>query len=491
MKKILVIIITAVLLIGFVGCGKVGIPQKDAQKKSVQQNTKMQTVKFDSEPEDSVVYIDENPEGVTPCSIKVAIGRHNIVFHRSGYKDYSLSNVEIKEDATEIKVVLKKIDERDIIKITNPNLSNALLNASSKFVFISGNGIYISDKNGKTIQKVAVTGSNYRTRIIGVSPSSKWVILNIGSEDMRISEEQFLYALNVETPELIKIAEDYWEGGFSTSFESGSDNLVYGFHGVNAPFCYIASFNFATRKTSYLLDCSENSEEKAFSYDISPDGKYIAYAGGNVEIFPDNRTALYLKNLETGELKMLVKPSNLDQNKGDDFISHVNFVNGGKEILYSREIWKSGSDNPVVKYFITDLEGHIKETSLEEAPKFAKKNRQTLGEELSKKLNKNAYIYAVLDTCGKIVFGTYSKEVAEELYICNTDFSAVQDTGISNPNFINFSHGCKFTCEVPINPQTSVVPYRWYLIDAKNNTKVNLAELFKMNITNAIYIEKH
>ncbi|NCQ53750.1 MAG: hypothetical protein GW803_06815, partial [Caldiserica bacterium] len=54
--------------------------------------------------------------------------------------------------------------------------------------------------------------------------------------------------------------------------------------------------------------------ERAYKFDISLDGKYMAYAGGNVEVFPDNRTALYLKNLETGELKMLVKPSNLDPN---------------------------------------------------------------------------------------------------------------------------------------------------------------------------------
>ena len=488
MKKILLIAILAIFLMSFSGCGR---KQKGITPDDLNHQPQTKIVKIDSYPEGATVFIDDDHIVETPSDVKLALGKHNIVFEKDGYQGYILENAVVKKDTTEIKVVLKKIDEASIIKLTKVKLSDALLSTPSKFVFISGKDIYISNENGKTIQKVAVTGSNYRTQIIGASPSSKWVILNISPEDVRISSEQLLYALNVETPELIKIASGYWEGGFSTSFESGSDRLVYGFHGVNAPFCYIASFNFATRKTSYLLDCSENSVEKAFSYDISPDGKYIAYAGGNVEIYPDNRTALYLKNLKTGKLKMLVKPSNLDRNKGDDFISHVNFANGGKEIIYSREIWQSGSDNPVVKYFITDLEGHIKEISLEDTSKFSKKNRQIMGEELSKKLNKNAYIYAVLDTCGKIVFETHSKEVAEELYICNTDFSAVQDTGISNPNFMNFSHSCKFTCEVPINPQTSVGPYMWYLIDAKNNTKVNLNELFKMNVTDAIYIEKH
>ncbi len=487
MKKILLIATLAIFLMSFAGCGRkqTGLTPDDL---SHQPQTKI--VKIDSDPEGATVFIDDDPIVETPSDVKLTIGKHKFIFNKYGYQGYILENAVVKKDTTEIKVVLKKIDEASIIKLTEVKLSDALLSTPSKFVFISGKDIYISDENGKTIQKVAVTGSNYRTQIIGASPSSKWVILNISPEDVRINSEQLLYALNVETPELIKIASDYWEGGFSTTFESGSDRLVYGFHGVNAPFCYIASFNFATRKISYLLDCSENSEEKAFSYDISPNGKYIAYAGGNVEIYPDNRTALYLKNLKTGKLKMLVKPSNLDRNKGDDFISHVNFVNGGKEILYSREIWQSGSDNPVVKYFITDLEGHIKEISLEDASKLIQ-SAQILEEKLKRFLNKNLHVRAILGSCNKIVFTAYKDNGVEELYTCNTNFSNILDTGIPNPNFMNFSHSCKVTCEVPINPQTFVGPYIWYLIDVKNNTKINLAKLFKMNITDAIYIEKH
>ena len=493
MKKVLAIIIAIILLVGFTGCGKDSAPQKSAQEKNVQQNTEVQTVQFDSDPENSVVYIDETPEGTTPCSIKVTIGKHNIVFRKSGYKEYPLNNVEIREDTHEIKATLKKIDEKNIIRITNTKLNDALLNAPSKFVFISNNRVYISNKEGKNIEEVAVLDNHYQARLYDLSPDSKWLILNISGKGSYAFSKTFLYALNIEKPEIIKIAEDDWEGGFRTSFRGKSDKLIYGFQGVNAPICRLASFDFATKKTSYLLDCSKNSKEKAFDYDISPDGKYIVYAGGNVEIFPDNRTALYLKNLETGKLKMLVKPSNIDPNSGSDFISNVSFINGGKAILYSREIWLNASNsNSIVKYFIVDLEGHKREISAKEALKFTKESNQIVREELSKKLNRNVHIYAVLDACRKIVFTAYNKEGFEELYTCNTDFSAVYDTGISDPNLMKFYDNCKFTCELLTNPEGSktIIPI-WYLIDSKNNTRVNLNEFFNRNISDIMYIEKH
>jgi len=489
MKKIFLVVTVVVFLMSFAGCKReqTGVTPSDSNPQ-----TQTKIVKIDSDPQGATVFIDNNFVVRTPSDVELTLGQHFISFNRDGYQGYILENAVVKEDTTEIKVVLKKSDEESIIKLAKVKLSDALLNTPLKFVFISNGEVYISDENGKTIEEVAVIGNNYQARIYGISPDSKWILLNINPKDVRADSKQFLYALNNETLELIKIAEDNWEGGFRMSFESGDDKLIYGFQGVNAPICGLASFDFTTRKTSYLLDCSKNSEEKAFTYDISPDGKYIAYAGGNVEVFPDNRTALYLKNLEAGELKMLVKPSNLDPNSGEDFILDVSFIKGGKEILYSKEIWQSGSNyNPVVKYFIVDFEGHVKEISLDDASKFIQSS-QILEAKLKKLLNKNLHIYTTLDTCDKIVFTIFNNDNPEELYICNTDFSNVLDTGISSPNFMNFSDSCKFTCEVLANSETfGSSNLMWYLVDAKNNTKVNLTELLKMVVTDAIYIEKH
>jgi hypothetical protein len=287
----------------------------------------------------------------------------------------------------------------------------------------------------------------------------------------------------------MKVAQDDWEGGYDISFEMGDDKLIYGFQGVNAPLFDITCFDLNTGKVSYLLDSSKNDEERAYDYAISPDKKYIAYAGGNVEIFPDNRTGLYLKNLETGELKLLVKPSNLNQNLGEDYISSVEFVNGGKEILYVRTINTQNSTyNPTTKYYIVDFEGNSKEITPEEASKLTEDTRGTLETKVKKSLNKNLYINAVLDKCKKIVFSTLENE--EKLYICNDDLSNIVFTGITNPNFTHFSpNSCKFTCEVLLHNNESIAPTSiWYLIDATTNKKVNLNELLKVEVKDAIYI---
>ncbi len=375
-------------------------------------------------------------------------------------------------------------------------MSSTLLNTPSKLAFVSKGALYLSDDRGKTIEKVVVINRNCEAGIFGASPSSKWVILNIEPKDARIIGEQFLYAMNIETLELIKITEDDWEGGFEISFELGDDKLIYGFKGVNAPLGPVAIFNLDTKESSYLLDPSKNCEERAYRFDLSSDGKYIAYTGGNVEVFPDNRTALYLKNLKTGELKMLVKPSNLDPNMGGDFILDVSFVNGEKKILYSREIWENSSTyNPVTKYFVVDFEGHAKEITEDDALKLVPNNqRDALEAKLKKILNKNLAVITLLAKCNKIIFTILGDP--EKLFLCDTNFSHIQDTGIVNPNIvnpngINFSYGCKFVCETLTHTQTSETPKStWYLIDAETNTKVNLTEFLKMDINSAIYVGK-
>ena len=384
-------------------------------------------------------------------------------------------------------VVFKKISDETLIRITKTDSLNSILNEPSKIIFVTNNGIYASDKDENRTERVAVINSKFDIRIYGISPDAKWIILNPSPVDFGPKAKQYLYALNIETLKLVKIEEDYWEGGFKISFEMGDDKLLYGFQGVNAPFISLSCFDLNNGKMDYLLDSSKNKEEKAFYYAISPDKKYIAYAGGNVESFPDNRTGLYLKNLETGELKLLAKPSNLNQNFGEDYISSVEFVNNSSEILYSRTTWsKNGKETD--KWFVVDLEGNSKEISAEEASKLYENREGLSGTKLKKLLNKNLYINAVLDKCKKIVFSTLENE--EKLFICNDDLSNIVFTGITNPNFMHFSpNSCKFTCEVLLHNDASIAPTSiWYLIDATTNKKVNLNELFKVEVKDAIYI---
>jgi hypothetical protein len=483
MKKLIIMLIAFSLLIALAGCGGSKTGTTPSNPTSQEQ---VKVVHIDSDPEGATVFVDENYVVRTPADVKLTIGKHNIIFNEDGYQSYTLENAEVKKDTNEIKVVLKKLDDTSLIKLTKSNLGEALLNLPSKLIFVSNDTIYVSDENGKETEKIAVTNSNYDVRIYGISPDSKWVILNLSPRDYT---SQFLYALNIETLKLMKVAQDDWEGGYDISFEMGDDKLLYGFQGVNAPIGRLTSLDLNTRKVSYLLDCSKNNEERAYDYDISADKKYIAYAGGNVEVFPDNRTGLYLKNLETGELKLLVKPSNLNQNLGEDYISSVEFVNGGKEILYVRTINTQNSTyNPTTEYYIVDFEGNSKEITPEEASKLTEDTRGTLETKVKKSLNKNLYINAVLDKCKKIVFTTLDDP--ERLYICDADFSDVVYTGILNPNFMNFSsNSCKFTCQVLSPTQASVSPTSiWYLIDAATNKKINLNKLFKVEVKDAIYI---
>ncbi len=483
MKKVLFTLVILLLFIVFTGCGgsQTGITPSNPIP---QEQTKI--VHIDSDPEGATVFVDENYVVRTPADVKLTIGKHNIIFNKDGYQSYTLENTEVNKDTNEIKVVLKKLDDTSLIKLTTSKLSEALLNEPSKLLFVSNNGIYVSDENGSKTEKIAVTESNFDVRIYGISPDSKWVILNLNP---RYYTSQFLYALNIETLRLIKVAQYGWEGGFKISFEMGDDKLIYGFQGVNAPIGRLASIDLNTGNVSYLLDSSKNDEENAYDYAISPDQKYIVYAGGNVEVFPDNRTGLYLKNLETGKLKMLVKPSNLNQNLGEDFVSGVEFINGGKEIFYVRTINTQNSTyNPTTKYYTVDFEGNSKEISAVEASKLTEDTRGTLETKLKKALNKNVHIYAVLDKCKKIVFTTLDNP--EKLYICNEDFSDVVYTDIASPNFMNFSYNsCKFTCQILSPTESSPSPTStWYLIDATTNEKINLNELFKTEVNDAIYI---
>jgi hypothetical protein len=485
------------LLIALAGCGGSKTGTTPSNPTSQEQ---VKVVHIDSDPEDAIVNIDYNYAGETPLSVEVTIGNHDIAFYKDGYVTHLMENVEIKEDTKEIKVTLKKFDEVNLIRTTTSDLGEALLNLPSKLIFVSNDTIYVSDGNGRKTEKIAELNDDpdirslysirfYGTsRFYGISPDSKWLILYIYPEAFWQGDD-FLYALNIETLKLVKVTEDGGEGGFRISFEMGNDKLIYGFQGVNAPLFGINCLDLNTGKLSYLLDSSKNDEERAYDYAISPDKKYIAYAGGIVEIFPDKRTALYLKNLETGELKLLVKPSNLNQNLGEDYVSDVKFVSGGREILYS-EVVDIPGQNFVTKYFIVDFDGHRKEISSEDAYKLTTEKEEELETKLKNALNKNLYINAVLDKCKKIVF-TNSENV-EKLYICNDDLSNIVFTGITNPNFMHFSlDSCKFTCEVPSPIQISASPNStWYLIDVETNKKTNLNELFKTEVGDAIYIGK-
>lgn len=474
MKRIFFTLILIALLISFVGCGG-----KQTSVTPITPVPKAQTkiVHIDSDPHGAKVFVDNKFAATTPADVKLALGKHSIIFSKYGYKDDILKNVEVKKDTTEIKGKLEKTVNQSVIRVVRNSVSSTLLH-NPKLIFISNDALYISDDKGKTVEKVAVIEKNCEARIYDVSPSLKWIILELDID----TSKDFLYAMNIETLELIKIAEHDWEGGFDEYFEQGSDKLVYGFTAPQAPLDFLAVFNLDTRKNSYLLNSSKNKYEKAFTFDLSSDGKYIAYAGGNVEMFPGN-PALYLKNLKTGELKMLVKPFGHNMN---GYFKNVSFIDGGKKIFYSEMIGKNSPTHPMTKYFVVDFEGHSKEITEDEASKLVPNGEDVLEAKLKKTLHRNLHIDTVLPKCNKIVFTTLTDP--EKLFLCDSNFSHVQNTGIVDPNVIN-SYGCKFTCQ--ILTETAKAPKStWYLIDASNNTKINLTELLKMNIDSLVYIGK-
>jgi len=391
-------------------------------------------------------------------------------------------------------VVFKKISNETLIEITKTDSLNSILNEPSKIIFVTNNGIYASDKDGNRTERIAVINSKlsnqlhgvYNVKIEGISLNSKWLILSFDPLYDSTKLKGLLYALNIQTLKPVKVEESYSGRSALFSFDCGDDKLLIGIRGLNYFFNRVYCLDLNTGKVSNLLDSSKNSEEKAYSFDISPDGKYIVYAGGNVDVFPDNRIALYIKNLQTGEVKILVKPQNQDQNSTLDYIQLVLFINSGKEILYLREIEKQDGEQ-TAKWYIVDLQEKSKEIPGEEAIKFINKEEE-LRQKLIKALNKSVSVKGVLDKCKKIVFSTLENE--EKLYICNDDLSNIVFTGITNPNFMNFSpNSCKFTCEVLLHNDASIAPTSiWYLIDATTNKKVNLNELFKVEVKDAIYI---
>ena len=391
-------------------------------------------------------------------------------------------------------IAFKKISDETLIRITKTDSLNSILNEPSKIFFVTNDGIYASDKDGNRTERIAAINSKFSTqlhgvynvKISGISPDSKWLVLSFDPLYDSTESKRFLYALNIQTLKLVKVEESYSGKSILFSFDCGDDKLLIGIRGLNYFFNRVYCLDLNTGKVSNLLDSSKNSEEKAYSFDISPDGKYIVYADGNVDVFPDNRIALYIKNLKTGEVKILAKPQNQDQNSTLDYIQKVMFINSGKEILYLREIEKQDGEQ-TAKWYIVDLQGKSKEIPGEEAIKFINKEEE-LRQILLKALNKSVSVKGVLDKCKKILFSTLENE--EKLYICNDDLSNIVFTGIANPNFMHFSpDSCKFTCEVLSHNNESIAPTStWYLIDATTNKKVNLNELFKVEVKDAIYI---
>ncbi len=480
MKRFVTLLVLAFLFLSFSGCGK-----KQAQVP----NANAKIVKFDSEPEGAKVFIDGYMKGTTPCSVELSFGKHYIRFDKDGYESYISEDAEIGKTTNVIKTKLRKISEITPIELIGNSKANALLQSPSKIFFVSNGALYVSDANGKSVEKIAVADRDFTIETYETSPSGKWLVLDVSPKDYKVTtciNIQYVYALNTNTLDFIKVAQyPSYEISTNILFGLGEDKIISGFHSINVPYCYLSVFDLITKKSFYLLNCEENKYEKAYEFDISKDKKYLAYAGGDVEVFPDNRTALYLKNIETGKLKMLVKPSNSDEEGKTDFIFDVHFTDSGKKIFYARKI-DSNNGESVVRYFVTDLEGWSREITEEEALKLVPYDCNLLEAKLKKLLSKNLHIHAVLTNCGRIVFTVYDENKGlEKLYTCNADFSDILDTGISNPNFMRFSDGCKFTCQVLKGSGNSPV---WYLADAKDGTKTNLNKLFGRKIDDAIFV---
>jgi Tol biopolymer transport system component len=363
----------------------------------------------------------------------------------------------------------------DYLRVEKLTNGSAHINGP-KIIFVSNGAIYVGSIDGKVGINIArAIDKNYTVSIYGyicgVSSDKQWVALVVEDNlDERVSKSM-LYALNIESRELIKIGETEWETGFETYFISNSNRLVYSVRGVNAPLAYIAVFDFDTKTNTYLLKPETDDKDWAFDFDLSPDEKYLAYIGGRGGIFPDCEASLWLKNLKTGEETLLVK--GLGGETGEKYLGEPQFINDEKEILYS----VFGNTLNDASYFVTDLKGNVRPATRKEI----EAENSTLVDKLKSILKKDLYINAVLKNCNKIIF-TISNGLKEELWEADLDCSNARSLNFGGSNFMNFTDSCKFTC------QASDI-FKWYLLDLETQKQIDLDELYKMDIKSAMYME--
>ncbi len=354
----------------------------------------------------------------------------------------------------------------DYLKVEEAG-NSALPTDEPKIVFVSDGAIYAGSIDGKVTEKiVSAPNKDYDVRIYANSSNKKWIVVNVWDNQTTLTSKEMLYGMNLETFELFKITENDWESCNICHFISNSDHLVYGNGGVNGSLGYVAVVNLDTKVNTSLLEPISDNNEAAYYFDISPSETYIAYVGGKGGVFPDNDAALWLKNLETGEETTLVKGSGLNPNFGENYLGEPKFINDGKEILYSINTSEGAS------YFVTDLKGNVRPAT----DKDLETETSVLESKLKSKLNKNLHINAVLSNCNKIIFTVYNDNNSEELWEADLDGNNAKDLGIANPNVMNFTEGCKFTCGE-------------YLIDLETEKKIDLDGLYKAHITYAIYLD--
>jgi hypothetical protein len=347
----------------------------------------------------------------------------------------------------------------------------------SKVIFISEHTIYVGSEDGKNVEKFATLSTgNFAMRLYDVSPDKQWVIVNVSPESTDI-ESQYLFALNLETKEIVKIAKDYWESGYNEVFFNDSSRLLYSNHGVSAPTSYVAVYNFATKEHTNILQSKQG--DSIWSYELSPDNNYLAFVKSGSNVFPNGEMGLWVKNLETGEEKLLVDPQKLNTT-GEDWLSDLSFVDNGREIFFCT--YANTGDK--VGYFVTDLNGNMKAIAANDEVAKANPIPDIIQDELEKELNKNVVVRNVLQSCNKVLYSVYdARKNQDELFETNLDLSSATDLGIIDANFIIPSFYCKFICNT-VNGSAITC----YLIDSTTSSKVNLNELFKMNIDSAIYL---
>ena len=180
---------------------------------------------------------------------------------------------------------------------------------------------------------------------------------------------------------------------------------------------------------------------------------------------------LQLKNLKTGEEKVLVKCSS------EQYIADPIFISDFR-ILYS----VNGSNG--CTYFITDFNGNIEPANKEELNKFnpvcAVENR------LKKKLKENLHVELILKECNKVVFTVFGGSGKDELRISSLDGSKIETLKTGNIGAVfKGINTCKFSY---VDPSTG----GWYLIDPETFRTTNLSKLYGINeINTAIVLDSN
>jgi hypothetical protein len=339
-------------------------------------------------------------------------------------------------------------------------------------VFSSEGAVYRGSIDGKTIEKIVKPPSKTSEfSFRRVSKDSEWLVYTIWDpQKSDVDAKNFIKALNLKSGEVVYIASDYWESSYAVSFIDNSHRILYGNHGVQAPYSYVAIFDLDKKTNTYLLSPVSEEKDYAFDFILSDDGTKLAYAGGKYCPFGECDIGLWVKNLATNN------ETKLYEVEAHDFIELDRFINNNTEVVFVVEHYDE-KYNPTSITMIANLKnGSVREASEDEMNKF--NSRMKLEQKIEENVKQKVINISESNECNKVVIWTTDGN-SEKLWLSDLNGENVEDLNIVNPNRVDLSNDCK---------KLIYQDGAWFLKDLNTNETVNLNTLFKLNIGYAVYV---